>query len=134
MCGENLYAKHSIEYENLNSFFLLFSIWNEKNECLSWDEMCEWASLLELKVVPTLYIGVWDEEKIKGLYRPELEGNKLEGYVVRLFESFKYGDFKKSAAKYIGPEFGVMLSQGASHWRYKAIIPNKLREKDGKIT
>lgn len=30
MCGENLFALHSIKYENLNSYFLCFSIWNEK--------------------------------------------------------------------------------------------------------
>lgn len=36
ICGEYLYAKHSIFYENLPSYFLGFSIWNEKkmNACL----------------------------------------------------------------------------------------------------
>ena len=35
ICGENLYAKHSIHYTNLESYFEVFSIWNEKNDCLS---------------------------------------------------------------------------------------------------
>lgn len=35
LCGENLYAQHSIHYAGLPDYFLLFSIWNERNECLS---------------------------------------------------------------------------------------------------
>lgn len=35
ICGENMYAKHSIFYENLESYFLVFSIWDEKNVCLN---------------------------------------------------------------------------------------------------
>ena len=29
---------HSIAYDALPAHFLVFSIWNERNECLSWDE------------------------------------------------------------------------------------------------
>jgi hypothetical protein len=36
--GENLYAVHSIKYTNLASYFLVFSIWDDKNICLSWDD------------------------------------------------------------------------------------------------
>ena len=43
ICGENVYALHSIYYEQLTSYFYVFSIWNENNECLSWDETVEWA-------------------------------------------------------------------------------------------
>jgi hypothetical protein len=43
ICGENLYAKHSIKYSNLESYFLVFSIWNEQNVCLSWDDTIEWC-------------------------------------------------------------------------------------------
>lgn len=46
LCGENLYAKHSIGYKDLSSYFALFSIWNENNECLSWDETKEYADTL----------------------------------------------------------------------------------------
>ena len=43
ICGENLQAKHSIGYEDLPSLFLGFSVWNDHNICLSWDETLEWA-------------------------------------------------------------------------------------------
>ncbi len=34
VCGENLYAEHSIGYGNLLTYFEGFSIWNERNICL----------------------------------------------------------------------------------------------------
>lgn len=36
VCGENLYAEHSIHYDDLSSYFQVFSVWNDKNVCLSW--------------------------------------------------------------------------------------------------
>lgn len=37
VCGENLYAKHSLHYSELESYFYVFAIWDENNRCLSWD-------------------------------------------------------------------------------------------------
>jgi hypothetical protein len=52
VCGENLYARHSLGYDELPSYFLLFSIWSEANICLSWDDTIEWAELLGLSTAP----------------------------------------------------------------------------------
>jgi hypothetical protein len=101
VCAENLYAVHSIEYKNLPSFLLGFSIWNEQNECLSWDETVEWFSLLDVPMVPVLYDGIWDEDKIKSLYDEKTDVETHEGYVVRLADSFQYGEFKNSVAKFV---------------------------------
>ena len=65
VCGENVYAKHSIEYDALPSYFLLFSVWNEKNESLSWDQTVEWASLLGVETVPELWRGIWDSTALR---------------------------------------------------------------------
>src|SRR6185369_15458032 len=51
LCGENLYAKHSIHYKQLASYFYLFSMWDDRNNCLSWDDTVEWARLLDLSTV-----------------------------------------------------------------------------------
>jgi len=40
--GENVYAKHSIFYDNLEAYFLGFAIWDESNICLSWDDTLEY--------------------------------------------------------------------------------------------
>ena len=43
LCGENLFARHSISYTNLDGYFYLFSIWDDSNNCLSWDDTTMWA-------------------------------------------------------------------------------------------
>ena len=98
VCAENLYAVHSIRYEDLPGYLLGFSMWNEKNECLSWDSTVEWFSLLEMPHVPVLYDGIWDQQRIRGFRFIE---TKVEGYVVRLADSFNYSQFNRSVAKYV---------------------------------
>ncbi|AXH72860.1 MAG: RNA ligase [Caudoviricetes sp.] len=124
ICGENLYAEHSIKYDNLKSYFYGFSVWNDKNECLSWDQTQEWFQLLGIISVPVLYDGIYDEEKIKSLYSED-KWETMEGYVIRLAESFSYFDFKNSVAKFVRKNH----VQTAKHnWQSQKIIPNKLEE------
>ncbi len=122
VCGENLFARHSIAYQGLPSYFQVFSIWNERNEALSWDETTEWAELFGLVAVPVLWRGIWDEETVKSLYRSTLDGNVLEGYVVRVAASFPYAAFAKSLAKFVRANH-VTTDQ---HWKSQAVVPNKL--------
>lgn len=68
VCGENMCAFHSIYYDRLESYFYVFAVFNEKNECLSWSEIEEWAKLLELKTVPVIYRGQYDVNKIQNAY------------------------------------------------------------------
>jgi len=68
ICGENCYALHSIYYTELPSYFLVFGIYNEKNECLSWDETVEYCQLLNLETVPVVYDGIYNAEKIQNIY------------------------------------------------------------------
>lgn len=124
VCGESMFAKHSIHYTNLPSYFMVFSVWNERNEALSWDETVEWAELLGLATVPVLWRGIWDEAVIRGLYQPKLGENDLEGYVVRVAAGFPYEAFAKSLAKFVRK--GHVTS--SEHWAHQAIVPNKLVE------
>ena len=122
ICGENLYAKHSIHYHNLRSYFSLFSIWNETNTCLSWGDTIEWADLLGLNTVPVLYQGIWDEDLAKELYKEVYGNDEMEGFVVRLAGSFSYGNFRKSVGKFVR-ENHVTCSQ---HWIKHRVTPNQL--------
>jgi len=119
LCGENVYARHSIAYDDLPSYFLLFSIWNADNECLSWDETLEWASLLELEVVPEWHRGPWNEDFVRSL---EVDEETEEGYVVRLTGAFAFDDFPASAGKWVRPGH----VQTGQHWMHAAITPNGL--------
>jgi len=119
VCAENLYAKHSIEYNSLQSYLQAFSIWDNTNTCLSWDEFTEWCFLLELTHVPVLYKGIWDEKVIKGLFNPK---SQTEGYVVRVARRFSFPEFRKVVGKFVR-EGHV---QTTHHWKAQAIVPNGL--------
>ena len=100
ICGEYLYAKHSIGYDNLPSYLMVFSIWDETNTCLSWDDTVELCADLGLEHVPVIYKGEYDEELIKKLAKQTVEKGG-EGIVVRLARGFNYNDFSKSIAKFV---------------------------------
>lgn len=121
LCGENVYALHSIPYHNLASYFYLFSVWDEHNCCLPWDETVLWAGLLELVTPPLLYRGLWDEARLRAL---TLDTATCEGYVVRTVAGFAYGDFAHHLAKWVRPSH-VQTDQ---HWMARAVVPNALAE------
>lgn len=122
ICGENLWAKHSIHYEALPSYFQGFSIWNELGECLSWNETKEWFQLLGVTPVPVLYEGPFSERVLHEI-ESKLSWDKDEGYVVRLARGFKQSEFRRSVAKYV--RAGHV--QTTSHWRAgQRFTPNGL--------
>jgi ATP-dependent RNA circularization protein (DNA/RNA ligase family) len=126
LCGENVFAKHSIGYEELTTYFYLFSIWNEENQCLSWDDTVAYANMLGLETVPVLYRGIYDESKIKACFTgTSAFGGVQEGYVVRLVDSFGYDEFGSCAAKFVRKNH----VQTDEHWMHKEVEPNKLKEK-----
>jgi len=124
VCGENLYAKHSIAYQALESFFNGFSVFNEYNKCLSWDDTVEWFELLGIQPVPILYDGIFEEDVIQSLYKPTHDWHQCEGYVVRIADGFPYTAFNRSVAKYVR----VAHVQTTKHWRHgQEVVPNKLK-------
>lgn len=123
LCGENLFAKHSIGYDALPSYFMLFSIWDNTNTCLSWDDTVEYAAMLGVHTVPVLYKGPWDEEKIAALWNGKSSlGGTGEGYVVRTAGSFPYSAFSKNIAKFVRASH----VQTDEHWMQKEVVPNKM--------
>lgn len=121
-CGENVYAQHSIVYQELSSYFYLFSVWNEENVALSWDETLEWANLLSLETVPVLYRGVYDSNVIDEL-TDAIDTNTQEGYVIRLAERFQFEAFGRSIAKWVRKGH-VQTDQ---HWMHAPVVPNGLK-------
>ena len=122
VCGENMFAQHSISYENLESYFLGFSIWTDLNICLSWKETLEYFELMGITPVKVLYSGIYDEAVVCKLNNRNW--NDHEGYVLRLADEFHYKDFRRSAAKFVR-EGHV---QTVKHWMHgKPVEPNKLK-------
>lgn len=123
ICGENLYAEHSIHYDDLLSYFMGFSIWDDKNVCLDWGQTLEWFILLGILPVTVLYDGVYDRKKIEGL--STLDWGFHEGYVLRLHDAFTYGEFPVCVGKYVRDGH----IQTTKHWMHgQAMKVNGLLE------
>lgn len=123
VCGENMYAKHSIYYDRLPSYFFVFSIWTDKNVCLDWGSTKEWCQLLGLHTVPELYVGIWNEDVIKSLFTGKSQfGDQQEGYVVRTWNAFHFSEFQQHVAKFVRKGH----IQTSENWMTQAIVPNKL--------
>lgn len=120
ICGEYLYAKHSIKYNDLLSYFYGFSVWNE-NICLNWEDTLIFFRQLGIVAVPQLYIGVYNEDLIKRIAK-QVVNRGGEGIVIRLEDAFRYEDFSKSVAKYVRKNH----VQTDKHWSLQNIEVNKL--------
>jgi len=131
VCGENMYAKHAIHYTNaqgnaLKTYFYMFSIWDDRNVCLSWDETEEWAELLGFDLVPVLYRGIWSKDYIDMLnIDMQRNPNTIEGYVVRLAREYHYSEFRSVCGKYVRKNH---VDNNHGHWAQQKITKNELIE------
>jgi hypothetical protein len=122
ICGENLFAKHSIHYDDLESYFQVISIWAENNVCLSWDDTVAISNMMGLITVPVICRIQYNEDFLKKL-ADSLDLEKKEGYVIRNVRSFGYDEFSLNVAKWVRPRHVT----SDSHWMYSAVTPNKLK-------
>lgn len=123
ICGENLYAQHSISYDQLDSYFYGFSYWSG-NRCWDWDSTLELFESLNIVSPKELYRGIFDVAILVGLSNG-LDTERDEGYVVRVVDSFTIDDFSRVVAKWVRK--GHVETD--DHWMFRQIIPNKLRIK-----
>lgn len=114
VCGENLYAKHSIYYKNLRSYFYGFSVWKGET-CGSWDETMAWFHALDIEPVRVLYRG-----EFTGMHFDVTDD--MEGYVVRLADEFRFDNFDKCVAKFVRKNH----VQTDKHWMHSKIVKNDL--------
>ena len=126
-CGENVNYKHSIEYQNLESYFYLFSIWCDTlqhgNYCLSWELTVDLAKKQYIDLVPSFYIGEYNKTLIHNAYlNYQCKYGEKEGYVIRTTDGYKYES--PQIAKYVRANH----VQTTQHWKYSQKIKNKLEE------
>ena len=101
ICGENMYAVHSIEYKKLTSYYYVFNIIDkERKVFLSVDETLEWCEKLGLNYVPILYHGILHPQNCQ-MPAKSLYGDTAEGYVVRVVEEFPVDQYKNFCAKFV---------------------------------
>lgn len=126
ICGENLFAKHSIHYTELPSYFAVFSVWDNSNTCLSHIDTERFCSDLRLYYVGDIYNGPWlknMEIEMTKLFKPISDNN--EGYVIRNSSHFKYDDFEDNVGKYVR----VNHVTSDKHWMYNKMVNNTVKEK-----
>lgn len=112
--AENMYSIHSIEYEKLNNYFYVFSMFDmNENEFLSWDNTVNLCNELDFKTTPFIL----KSTKLIELDIPETSmlGNTCEGYVVRNANSFKKNTFHENIAKCVRANH----VQTDEHWTKK---------------
>lgn len=119
VCGENMYARHSIPYDALDGYFYGFSVWDEHDRCLGWDETVRFLRRLGVPVPPVWWRGTFDE---RALRRLRVETGRQEGYVVRTVEGFAREDFARRVAKWVRP--GHVTT--GTHWMHTAVVANGL--------
>jgi hypothetical protein len=121
--GENLQAAHSVTYQNLPGYFLVFAIASDEGEYLSFDETADYTALLDLPMVPVLYRGPYDEALIRACWPGrDPYTDEQEGYVLRLASRVPVSEFGKSFAKFVRANHVTT----DSHWRFRPIRPNGL--------
>lgn len=122
LLGENVFAKHSIHYTELSSYFYLFGV-RLREDILSWDEVEDWAEELGLMTAPVIWCGRWGDFKHEDIWpRPSEFGPECEGYVVRNINEFPVSEFRKNVAKFVRPNH----IQTDQHWLRQPMVINGL--------
>lgn len=121
ICGENVYATHSIKYNNLESYCLVFGIW-EGDLCWDWSSVKMFCSEYGLNTVPVLYEGKFSGKILNDTIK-SLDFKKQEGIVMRVEDSFHLGEFDRFVCKFVRPNH-VTTDE---HWMHKQIEKNGLK-------
>lgn len=129
--GENLYAIHSIRYEQLAHHFFVFGI-RELDQWLSWEEVKFYADLLDFPTVPELKIVEPLSQKIYEKTALLLVDQSscfdsfemhtqspciMEGIVSRNTAAYKVGDFKKNVFKYVRKDHVKTDEHWTRNWK-----------------
>ncbi len=121
VCGENLYARHSVAYDSLPAYFFAFNIWDHQDTCLSWDDTVDWCRRVGIPVAPVMWRGVFDARAIRDL---SVDTRRTEGFVVRVVRAFPRAEFRRCVAKWV--RRGHVTDTSGVHWMHRTIEPNGL--------
>lgn len=135
--GEWCYAKHSIEYNSLPNYFMMFGVrflLTDEDDFdeyywVSWDSVIAYADGLGLSTVPVLFEGtVKSEKELRELTESLMKqqsvcGGIREGVVVRTAEGFEDYDFSRCILKCVRANH----VNTSTHWLHQEIVKNKLK-------
>ena len=129
--GENLYAIHSIRYDNLEHHFYVFAI-RVLDQWLSWEEVQFYAALLdfptvpELKVVEPLTQKIFEKTALAIVQQPSAFDSfdvhtqvpcRMEGIVSRNAAAYSVNNFKKNVFKYVRKDHVKTDKHWTRNWK-----------------
>jgi len=126
---EYCYAVHSIAYEALPSYSLVFGVRDDVSGLWwDWERVAAQARELGLPTVPVLYrASVASRTELEALTtrlarEPSALGGTREGVVVRVAGAFDDAGFRRSLGKWVRKAH-VTTDE---HWLHQAIVPQRL--------
>lgn len=129
--GEWCYALHSISYDKLPHYFLMFGARvtdSKASAWYSWPDVKDVATKLNVPTVPVLWSGtVSSEKELKEIVndlvtKPSCFGPVREGVVIRKESPFLDEEFSNCQMKWVRKNH----VQTSEHWRNQQIVKNKL--------
>ena len=118
--GENLFARHSLGYHALPSYFLGFA-WIVDGVIQDWEATLNRFAALGVTPVKTLYRGPYRPQLFEELAEA-LDTTQQEGFVVRAAAAFAETEMPRFLGKYV--RAGHVQSE--QHWMNAPMVPNGL--------
>lgn len=119
--GECLYARHSVAYDALPSWFLGFA-WIQDEAIASWDDTLSRFAALGITPVPTLARGAFANDLLARLI-DGLDTQRQEGFVIRDARAFPEAEMLHRMGKYVRAGH---VAADARHWSRGPIMRNGL--------
>lgn len=113
--GESLYARRSVAYGALESFFLVFGMWDESGALLDWETTVEMTKLIGLQTAPVLYRGNSGIDALAAWQAAGKNKDNSEGFVLRSAGRIEARDFATHVAKWVRPNH----VQTSADWRHR---------------
>lgn len=129
ICGENMYAKHSIGYDNLPSYFIGFGAIKLSTypQVLGWEETEKIFTKFNITAPNILWEGLFKESSFEKNVHPiilsKLDLSKQEGYVLRPSGNYLLDQFSSLTVKWV--RNGHV--QTDEHWLEQPLIKNTLK-------
>jgi len=118
--GEWCYARHSVVYDALPDWFLVFDVY-ERKSARFWSRARREALTAHLRLtsVPMLAVGLFDRTGLERLLGPSCVGSMpMEGIYLRQED----GPWLAARAKLVRASW---LPHDEEHWSRRAIVPNR---------
>ena len=119
--GEWMYAKHSIEYNNLPDYFMAFDLYNKRERVFYNRRILEQKlEGTQIQIVRIMYQGLINKKQLLELIEQpsEYTNSRVEGVYLKVFE----GKFVKYRSKLVRNDFLA----GNQHWSKREVQPNQL--------